>query len=673
MSEIIKKEGNQILEDGMMGFSAYVLLQRAIPSLEDGLKISYRRIIYSMYKNKIFNFTKSLNVVGEVAKIHPHGSVYPTIVGMSQKDRHIIPFIEGKGYFGDYTSRDVEASAERYTNVKLPDFSKNLLKNLNKDSVNMIKSYDGTTEIPEFLPVTFPIGLIFAQSGMGVGFSSSTVGFNVGDVADAVVDYVDGKPHKNIIPDFATGGMLLKDDEVIDNINKTGRGSIRLRGTAKINGREISITEIPYSTTREAIIDKVIELAKTDKLSEVTNIQDLTGQNGMEILVTARRGTDMGLLLEKLYELTPLQSSYSVNSTFLVDGLPKRIGVIDIIKHWVKWRTECIKKELAYDIKKLENRLFEVNILEKLTEKKIKKLIELIRKGKNKTKTIKDIRESFDLTFAEADFLYDLKINQLNTTYINNKIKEKEEIQSNISELKDKIENPNNVIKEDMREFKRKYNQERRTKIIEIEKIEEKRQKVADIIKKDMIESGEFYITITENHYLHKTKNKFTPKNGDKIILQYKLDNVEDEIFCFTKSRDGFKAQIHTIEEYSGKGLGLYLPSFLKVDKDNIVNYGISSKNYPIILLFLSKGRVIKLSYESYRAGVNVFANTHTDKFELVDAVFLGKESKIQVEYSNKKQKTFNTKDIRFTKSRNATGQYLIPSNRNEFTNIKVK
>lgn len=662
------KQGVDVIQDGMMGYSAYVLLQRAIPSLYDGLKVSYRRILYGMYDNKINNFTKSQNIVGEVSKIHPHGSIYPSMVGMAQKDRHIQPFIDGKGNFGDYTSKDLTPAAERYTSVRLNDYSRYLMKDINKGQINFSPSYDGTQDLPDLLPVKFPLVLAFAQSGMGVGFSSTTASYNIGEIADNVISYLEKDKLVDLIPDFATGGDLILNEDVIKSINKEGRGTIRIRAKASIEDNTISITEIPYSTTREVIIDRVVDLAKTDKLKEVTNIQDLTGLDKMEILITARKNTDMEILLEKLYNLTTLEATYSVNSTVLYEDRPRLFGVKDIIKNWIDWRRECVKKELQYDINKLDNEKVDITAL-KAISKDIDYVVDTVRNN-NKTVAVKMIRDKFKLTFAQSEYIYRLHLRQLNNDYIEKQLVKLEEIESKIKELKNTKED--DIIISDMKYYKKEFNSERRTGIINPEDIKEIRQEATQTIREDSIDDSDYWITITENDYIYKTKNKTIKLKGDKIIGQYKMNNAEDEVFTYMKDRSrGYKVQIRDLELYSGSGLGDYLPVLFDINPEEICSYGISSENYPIIVLILTSGRIVKFNYTSYRSGVKVFANTHTGDYDITHTLFLESDKELELIDTKGNITKLDTSEVRTTKTRQGSGQFIHSSRRNDVIKIK--
>jgi DNA gyrase subunit A len=344
-------------------------------------------------------------------KIHPHSDSYPTIVNMVQVDRNTIPLLEGKGNFGQYTSRDLAPAASRYSEIKLAQISIDMMKNFEKGLVNFIDNYDGTIKIPEVLPVKFPTILTYAQSGIGVGFSSSIPSFNLIEICEAMIHYIKTGEYSILIPDFATGGYILNDAAAFEQINKSGTGSIKIRGKAHIEGNEIIITEIPYGATRENIIEKIVELAGS-KLKEVVNVIDETGLKGMAISIDAKKGTDMNLLLEKLYMFTPLQSNFSCNMNILINDLPKVLGVHEIIENWLKWRNECIKKELEYDIAKIKEKLHILEGYQKILTD-IDAAIDIIRKTNEKVINAK-LMKYFNIDFNQAHEIINMKLIDLN-------------------------------------------------------------------------------------------------------------------------------------------------------------------------------------------------------------------------------------------------------------------
>ena len=352
-----KRNIESFIQDGMMEYSGYILLNRCIPDLRDSCKPVIRRILFTMLREKAFKFTKSASISGKVMAIHPHGSCYPAIVGMVQTDNQLTPWLIGKGNFAQHTSRDLQPSADRYSEVKLGDYATEVLKDLNSKSVKWIPNFDGTIMMPEVLPVKFPMILNYCQSGIGVGMASNIPSFNMIEIAEAIDKYINTGIKTNLIPDFATKGRIINNDNIINKINTEGIGSVSLLATYKIEDNTIIIDSIPYSTTREAIIDKVIELIKNGKIKDIISIKDLTGLNGMCIEIVCKKHTNMDSMIKYLFANTPLKSSFSANMNVICDKLPKVMGVWSIIDKWIEWRIDCITKTYTQDISEMRDKL----------------------------------------------------------------------------------------------------------------------------------------------------------------------------------------------------------------------------------------------------------------------------------------------------------------------------
>ena len=428
---VIDVTAKDIITENMMDFGAYSILQRAIPDLRDGLKPVHRRILYTMQTEKAVNFTKSANIEGAVMKIHPHGSSYDTMVRMAQKDRQSILFITGKGNFGQATSRDLAPAAPRYTEVKFSEFGKEMMNGLNKNLVDFVPSYDGTSMIPEVLPVRFPVILTQASSGVAYGMASSIPSFNAVELSNAMIKFIREGKKVLLIPDFATKGFVVNNPEVFKKINLEGSGSVQIRSKVEIDGNSIIVTEIPYTTTREAIIDKIVELSK-DKLKEVVEVKDLTGFKGMKFRVRFRRGTNVQEALEKLYQLTPLQDSYSTNLNVLINGSPKVMGVWEVITEWIKWRKKTIVRGLEFDIAKMKKELHFLRGLEKVLLD-IDAAIEIIRRSKADM-IEKNLMDKFSIDEIQAKEVADMKLRNINEDYILKKIQDIQKLEDKIKE-----------------------------------------------------------------------------------------------------------------------------------------------------------------------------------------------------------------------------------------------
>lgn len=662
--KVIDMNASQLIEDNMMSYSAGVLLNRAIPDIRDGLKPSYRHILFSMYKNKTFTYTKSRAIDGEVSKIHPNGSSYPTMIGMAQGDRHHHTLLDGDGWWGSYTSRDLTAAADRYTNAKMSDWSKFLFRDVNKGIVDFIPNYDGTIMKPEVVPVPFPLILTMAQSGIGVGFSSKTASHNVNEVADVIIDYLKTDTIKPLTPDFPTGGLILKNKQTINSINKNGSGSIKIRAKAEIEGKNIIISEIPYGTTREAIIDRIVKESKT-RLPEVSQVQDLSGKDKFEINIRAKRGSDMEVLLEKLYKFTPLESNYSINSMVLVDGLPKQLGTQDIIRVWTNWRLDCVEKDVKNQIKEAKHK---INMLTsyKIIRDNIEKVIEIIRFSDN---SVKELQKEFKLNKGQAEFINNMQLKNLNEKYLNKKLKELDNLIKHCKYL-EKLNQKDykNIIIDDMEYVKKHFGHERKSKIVDEKKIKDNIKELHQEIKEELIDNSDYWVHCTKKGFVYKTKrkaDKITLVPKDRVISQMKLNNVDDEVFAYTKDRNGVKIQLRKLEVAKPGDFGYKL-----VEENNLVDYGFVSEKFKYIVLLLESGRVVKFDPESYRPGTNVFKPTHTDKFEITHVLFLNTDKKIKLENSEKDKIILDTAEVRVTKSRTGTGQYIDQNKRYDIKKI---
>ena len=460
-------EINQLIEDNSMQYSAYVLLHRCLVDLRDGVKPIHRMILYSMLKNRTFDFTKSANVCGKVMEFSPHGDSYDTVVNLVQKDKQLVPFILGKGNFAQHTSRDLQPAASRYSEVKLSPMALEVMSDLNKNIVDFVDNYDGTQKMPVCFPVKYPAVLCYANIGIGVGMSSSICSFNMNEVNNAVVDYIKTGDKQVLVPDFATGGFILRQNNELESINNTGLGSVLLRAKCVVDKNVIRVLEIPYTTTREAIIDKVIKLVKDNKLKSVTSIKDLTDLKGMCIEITCKKSSKMDEVLEFLYKNTPLQSTFSVQMRMLVDGLPKVLGVWDVIDKWLEFRTECVIKSLVNDIEQLKKRK---HILDgfKLIIDNIDDVISIIRKSEDHN-VVANLITKFKLTDVQAQYISDMKLRNLTKTYIDKQLKEFDENIRKTKELQEIVKTPqkiNELIIEDLKTINQKFKTPRRSEIL---------------------------------------------------------------------------------------------------------------------------------------------------------------------------------------------------------------
>lgn len=651
MTTVIKNV-EDIVETNMAQYSSYVLLNRALPDMRDGLKPVYRRILWAMYQMKATRLTKSANVTGEVFKYHPHGETYGTVVGMVQKDRHIIPFLEGKGNCGQYSSRDILPAANRYTEIKLGEVSLDMLKDTDKDMIKFVDNYDGTKQIPEVLPTKFPSILLYAQSGIGVGFSNSMPSFNLNELSEAIINYLNKGKKTILVPDFAMGGSIINNEKIFEQINNDGNGTVTLRGKAEIHGNEIVITEIPYSTTREAIIDKVVDLAKNGKLKEVTAAEDLTGLKGMEVSITAKKNTDMNLLLAKLFKMTPLESTYSSNMNILFNDLPKVMGVWEIVEEWTKWRRSCINNGLISEVNKKKKKMHLLKGLEKVLLD-IDEAVKIIRFSKA-TLIEKNIMKEFKVDSDQAREISNMKLRDINKDFIIKKIAEIKQLENEIKQNEFVINNEtelNKLLIKGLKESAKKYGSPRRTQIIN----------PGESIKIPLEAPAENYevtVHLTKDGYIYKFKNPLifaNVKPGDEVVKTFTTNN-EAELLIFAEDKHCYKLKINTIPKTETGSLGSFIPTMLK-EKLVITTYTIL-EDHKMLLMIYKNSKVAKVSTESYRVNRKVLKKSINDKQDLLEVIAINEDLQIKIT-TTKERKIIDTKDINLTNLRPSTGVYV--------------
>ena len=641
-----------IIEDKMMEYASYVLLDRALPDLRDGLKPVHRRILYSMLEQNATKFTKSANMAGAVMRLHPHGSSYGTMVSMVQTDKQLHPMLEGKGNFGQHTARDLAPAADRYSEVRLSKISLDMMKDFNKNIVNFIPNYDGSMMMPEVLPVKFPAILAYSQSGIGVGFSSSTMSFNLKELSKAIIKYLETNEKTILAPDFPTGGTIIKDEETFKQINEQGKGTVRIRGKAEITGNEILITEIPYSTTREAIIERIEKLAKEGKLREVSDVKDLTGLKGMLIEVTARRGTDMEMLLEKLFRFTPLQSTYSANMNILVDDLPKVLGVWPIIDKWLDFRRSSIERSIIYDVKQLSKKLHLLKGLEKVLLD-IDEAIEIIRTSSAEKIEI-NLQNKFEIDYDQAVEVANMKLRNINSEYILKKIKDVDNLEKEIERLKfviGKEEELNKIVIEGLEETYKQYGQGRKSLVESI-------REAPVITVEDHTPNYNVNIFLTKEGYMYKFKGQQEPhlKPGDEVFKKFETNNLA-EVLVFDSLRNCYKIPVRDIEDTRANTLGTFIPGMMNFDED-IVNYSILDENVSFLIMAYSNNRVSKVDIKSFNGNRKILKNSYNAKQDLVDILTMYKDETIKMK-TDRTEVKFETSDLNMTGGRGATGVYI--------------
>ena len=648
-----QKEITRIIEDNMMEYSADVIFDRAICSIESGLKPSQLRCLWAMYDKKIFKLTKSLNVVGEVTKFHSHGSSYPTIVNMTQEDRHSLPLITGEGNFGQYSSKLLTYASDRYTNVKLSPLAIDSLKEVDKNYVEMIPTYDNKNTMPLYLPSKYPIILTQASEGMAVGMASKLPSFNFNEVCEAIINYIKTGEQTMLIPDFATYGFIVNNKNTIETINKQGKGTLKLRGKCELNenNKTILIKEIPYGTYREDIIDKVIDLIKEGKLKEVISIKDSTGLKGSGIRVECRKNTNLKEVEQKLYKLTSLESTYSCNMNVLYNGMPSVQGVWGIIPKWIDFRKGCIIRSLKHEKIKLEKEyhLFKgfKNIINDLD-----KVIEIIR---FEDEPINKLQLEFDLDELQAKYIFGLSLKDINKKYIEKKLQDISVMSNNIKELDITINSNDklmNIIMSDLEYINKTYKSPRRTKIID---------DIADTIEDILIEDYNLNIVLSKEGYLKKVKltslrgaSEYKFKDGDSLLSLRQTSNKND-LLIFTNKQNCYKLKIHEIQDHKPSVLGLYLPSHLQLEEDEHIIDVIPTDYTEEILIAYENGKVARVPLSSYKTKTNRTKLSNATYSENIAGIHIYEDTKY-ILATEDKALIFKAKDIPLKTSRNTQG-----------------
>lgn len=601
MSNIELKNIQDIIKDNSLNYGSYTIRNRALPDIRDGLKPVHRRIVWTMNEMKATSFTKSANIEGNVMKYHPHAGSYPTMVGMVQTDNNLTPLIVGKGNFAQYTSKDLQPGAARYTEAKLSEIAKDMLKDLDKDIVNFIPNYDGTRVIPEVLPVKFPSILHYAQEGIAYGMSCKIPSFNLVELNESAIKFLKNGEKTLLVPDFATGGNIIYNDEILEKINYEGKGSIRMRAKLSIDKNVISITEIPYGTTRESIIDKIVSLHKLGKLKEITNIIDLTGKAGMEIEITCRKNVDMEMLVEKLYKMTPLESSYNCNMNVINNNLPKVMGVWEIIENWLSFRRDCIRRKTKFELDKLKE---ELNILSGLLKiyDNIDKAIEIIRFSKE-NEIEQNLMKEFGLNKKQAKYIEDMKLKNINQDYIKSKVDEMDKLKEKGNQLEETLHNEekvNNIIIKELKEINKKYGQERRSNILHIdEKIKEIKKKIQKVENEKPIE--DIKVIITNEGYIKKLKLNDTKEHKFKMgdfIKQEFITKSNAQIIVFSGT-NAYKIYMDEYEFTKNNDLGEYIKNIIGTDE--IDHISICDDIHKFILIGYEHGKVAKVDLNSFK------------------------------------------------------------------------
>lgn len=663
----------ETLEKNYMPYAMSVIISRAIPEI-DGFKPSHRKLLYTMYKMGLLGGarTKSANVVGQTMKLNPHGdaAIYETMVRLTEGNMALLhPLVDSKGNFGKQYSRDMAYAAARYTEVRLLPICAEIFGDIDKNTVEFTDNYDGTLKEPTLLPTAFPNILVNPNQGIAVGMASNIASFNLREICSAAIacmkdknadlsEYIKG-------PDFSTGGYLIEDKETFSKIYETGRGSVRVRAKYSYDKKQnvVEITQIPYSTTVEAIIDKLAELIKAGKLRDINDVRDETDKEGLKITIELKRGVDPEKLMARLYRQTPLEDSFGCNFNILINSEPMVLGVRDILKHWIAFRTDCIRRRVLFDIEKKSARLHLLQGLEKILLD-IDKAIYIVRNTPEDKMVVPNLMEGFGIDEIQAEFIAEIKLRNLNKEYILKRTAETDKLKEEIADLTKTAQSDariRKIIEKQLLEISEKYGAGRRTQLISPQDEEQAEET-------SMIEDYNVRVFMTRDNYFKKitlvslrAASVQKLKDGDEIICEAETTNKTDMLF-FTDRQNVYKMRLYDIADTKASVLGDYLPNIIGMEPGEKVLYATPAYTYGGFMLFAFKsGKVAKIDMKSYETKTNRKRLTGAyGKGEIVDILYCPEECKIALLSNIDKCVVFDTKDILTKTSRSSQGVQVM-------------
>ncbi len=645
------------LEDNYMPYALSVILSRAIPEI-DGLKPSHRKLLYTMYLKGLLTgeTTKSANIVGETMKLNPHGdaAIYETMVRLTRGHQALLhPLVESKGNFGKHYSRDTAYAAARYTEAKLAPICKELFDDINKETVDFVPNYDNTMEEPTLFPVSFPSILITPNQGIAVGMASNICSFNLGEVCDSVIEYIRNPEHDFKLtmpaPDFSTGAQIVYTQSQIDEVYNTGKGSIKIRAKYHFEEKQnaIIVDEIPYTTSVEAINDKIVDLVKSGKLKEVSDVKDLSDKLGLKLYIELKRGTKPEMVMAKLFKSTPLEDNFSCNFNILIGGVPQVLGVRDIIEEWLAFRRECIKRRTYFSLQKAKNKLHLLLGMKKILLD-IDKAVKIVRETEHEEEVVPNLMIGFGIDDVQAEYIAEIKLRHLNREYILKRLEDIESLTNEIAELESILASKKKIdalIVADMKRIKKQHGAPRKTEIIY-------EDTVVEIDTEEHIEDYPVTIFLSKESYFKKItplslrmSGEHKLKDGDIITQAIETTNKAELLF-FTDQQNCYKAKLHEFADTKASVLGDYLPAKLGMENgENVVYMAIAGDYSGYMLYFFENGKAAKIQFSAYKTVNNRkrLINAYSDKIPLAAALYIPEDTDIVLTSTNNKVLVVNT------------------------------
>ena len=669
-AEVLEQPITETLETNYMPYAMSVIVSRAIPEI-DGFKPSHRKLLYTMFKMGLLTGgrTKSANIVGQTMKLNPHGdaAIYETMVRLSAGYQALLmPFVDSKGNFGKVYSRDMSYAASRYTEAKLSGICSEVFRDIDKDTVDFVDNYDGSMKEPCLLPTAFPNVLVSANMGIAVGMASQICGFNLGEVCETTINYLRDPEHDLLstmpAPDFPTGGEIVYDRAAMENIYRTGRGSFKVRSRWRYLPKEniIEIYEIPYTTTSEAIIDKVAELIKAGKVREINDMRDETDLSGLKLAIDLKRGVDPDKLMQKLFKLTTLQDAFPCNFNILVGGNPRVMGVGEILEEWTAWRMDCVRRRVYFDLAKKKDKLHLLKGLERILLD-IDKAIAIIRETELEADVVPNLMMGFGIDQIQAEYVAEIKLRNINREYILKRTDETSDLEQQIEELEGILNNRRKIkgiIIDELKQILKKFPSPRKTGIVYADEIEEfdEEQQIEDYSVTLFLSQEGYFKKITAQSLRMSSEQKY--KEGDGLRVSFEASN-RGELLFLTDRQQIYKARVSDFEDCKASVLGVYLPTRLQMDEgENIISMidpGDYSRN---LLLIFENGKAARIDMAAYETKTNrrKLVNAYSDKSPVKAVMVIGEEMDVACYSSDDRVLVFNTAQLQVKTSRSTQG-----------------
>ncbi len=662
------------LEKNFMPYAMSVIVSRALPEI-DGFKPSHRKLLYTMYKMGLLTGakTKSANIVGQTMRLNPHGdaAIYETMVRLSRGNEALLhPYVESKGNFGKAWSRDMSYAASRYTEAKLEPICNELFRDIDKETVDFVPNYDNTTTEPTLFPATFPSVLVNSNMGIAVSIASNVCPFNLAEVCETTISLIKNPEHNALStlkgPDFPGGGFMLYDEDELDKIYRTGRGSVKVRSRYQYDkdANCIEVTQIPPTTSVEAIIDKIVELVKAGKIREISYVRDETDLNGLKLGIDIKRGTDPDKLMKKLFRMTPLQDSYSCNFNILIGGTPRVMGVYEILDEWVAFRRECVKRRTYFELNKKKERLHLLKGLQKILLD-IDKAIKIVRETEEEAEVVPNLMIGFGIDEVQAEFVAEIKLRHLNKEYILKRTADIEGLEKDIAEMEDILGSDKKIkgiIISELKEVAAKYGQPRKTLFYYggDEEEDEVEDDTPDYPVNLFLTRDGYFKKITPQSLRMASDQKL--KDGDVMTTGFEATN-RTELLFFTDKQQVYKTRADAFKDTKASELGDFIPVKLGFDEyENVVSMIATTDYSGYLVMIFENGKAAKVPLSAYETKTNrkKLANAYTAKAKLIKMFLTAENTDILVRSTNGRAIVFNTGMILPKSARDTIGVQVM-------------